>query len=255
MESFRQLLEYIKQDFEIEQDLEINSDFIKLFHKEFNKYHEKIMENMDFLDEETFESKTPISTWFKEKKEHPKYIRCRNNLYALICVSQDIVGSEMLKGFQNMNPENMHEYMQQMFSGDNNPFSELLDNSPLGDLLKNPQLKEMMEGLAEKFKDINIEELLQQFQSGNFDMSQLSGLLGGLGSLGGTGANNPLGNAMNLLGPLLGNGEDEMAGLTPQQRAKLRRERAKTEYRRKVRAREKERKKNRSGNNKKKRRG
>ena len=55
----------------------------------------------------------------------------------------------------------------------------------------------------------------------------------------------------SLLGPMMGGGDDEMAGLTPQQRAKARRDKKRIEYRRKIRAKEK----NKKGRNNRKKRG
>ena len=261
MESFKQLLGYIKSSFGVEENIvntfDVNLEFIKTFHQEFNKYQEKMHEGLDFLDAEDFENKTPVSTWFKENKEHDKYIECRNNLYALVCVSQDIMGSEMLKNLHDINPDNIHEYVQNMFGGEDSPLGDMLENSPLADLFKNGELKDMLSKLMEKLKDIDLEGIMKQFQDGNFDMSQLSGLLSGLdlGGIMGGGAGGPgMTSAMNLLGGLMGGGDEEMAGLTPQQRAKVGADRRRAEYRRKIRAREKARKKGRN-NRKKKRKG
>jgi len=238
MESFKQLVGYIRKDFEISEDevLEISSEFVQIFHKEFGKYQEKISESLDFLNGSEFEQKTKISLWFKEKSSHENYKLACNNLYALVCVSQDIVGNEMIKNFGNLEGDNIHEQIQNMFS-EGSPLSGLLENSPLADLLKNESLKPMIDNLLEKLKDIDIDKIMEDFQSGNFDMGNIQELLGGL-----VGGNHPgLNNMMNLIGPMMGNigGDDEMTGLSPQQRSKLRRDRKRTEYRRKIRAKEK----------------
>ena len=285
MESFKQLLGYVRKDFGLEDTediIEVNSEFIKIFHKEFNKYQEKMQESLDFLDSDEFVHTTPISKWFKKfkgveaieeviavevegeegtvvesvkgveavegKEGHPNYQKCCNNLYALVCISQDILGNEMIKNFGNISGDNIHEQIQNMFSEDS-PLSGLLENSPLADLLKNESIKPMLDNLLTKLKDLDIEKMMADFQSGNFDMGNVQELLGGFMG----GANNPgLNNVMNLLGPMMGGlgGGDEMAGLSPQQRAKARREKKTTEYRRKVRAREKAKRKKR-GNKKK----
>lgn len=237
MQSFKQLLNYIQKDFEVSEELEVNLEFVKSFHKEFTKHQEQMQESLNFLDLEEFVQLTVISKWFKENKEHENYKVCCNNLYALICVSQDILGNEMIKSFGTLNGDNIHEQIQNMFNADS-PFAGLLENSPLADLLKNEQLKPMLDNLLEKFKDIDIDKLMKDFQSGEFDMGNVQELLGGFMG----GGNNPaMTNIMNMLGPMMGagGGDSEMAGLTPQQRAKVRRERKKTEYRRKIRAKEK----------------
>ena len=284
MESFKQILEYIKTDFEINNDIlgkkpiiplteeekkfqeegklpsheqikEVDMDFIKLFHQEFNKYQEKITGNMDFLDEEGFKQKTSISLWFKVKREHENFQKCKNNLYALLCISQDIMGNEMLKGLNGMNADNMHEYLEKMLGDvENSPLSELFKNSPLGDILNNPELKEMITGFMDKIKNIDMDKIMKSIQSG--DIGELSKMAQELGLTSG-GANNPLGSAMNLLGGLMGGDAEEaaLANLTPQQRAKLRREKAKTEYRRKIRAQEKEKERKRKARGNRKKRG
>lgn len=250
MESFKQLLGYVRKDFEITDeefgDIELNLEFMKNFHKEFSKNQEKMQESLDFLDTEDFLHITGVGKWFKSRKEHINYTVCCNNLYALVCISQDILGNEMIKTFGNFNGDNIHEQIQSMFSEDS-PLAGLLENSPLADLLKNEQLKPMLDNLLEKFKDIDIEKIMEDFQSGNFDMGNIQELLGGL-----VGGNHPgLTNIMNLIGPMIGNGDEEMVGLTPQQKSKIRRERKRTEYRRKIRAKEKARKKGKIGNRKK----
>lgn len=256
MESFKQVLNYIKKDFEINtEDLsEINMEFIKIFHKEFNKYQEQLKDNLDFLNSEEFKSLTPVSRWFKENKDHERFLICKNNLYTLLCVAQDIMGNEMLKGIRDMNPDNMHNFVENMLGGEDSPFGELLSNSPLGELFNNPEMKQKIQTLMDKLKNIDLEGMISQINSGNFDISQITNIMSDLGLAGQPSADNPLGSAMGLLSGLMGGEPDEMAGLTPQQRAKLRREKAKAEYRRKIRAKEKERKKKR-GNNRKKKRG
>ena len=250
MNSFKQILEYIKNDFEIEEKTqeEINIDFIKNFHKEFNTYHEKINDNLDFLDDERFASKTKVSLWFKNNRTHPNFVRCRNNLYTLICISQDVMGSELLKGLGDFNYNNINEYMNDILNntGGNNPLAEMIQNSPLKDMLNNPEIKDKIEKFMNKLKDINVEELLEKFQAGNIDISDITNIIRDLGLGNDTG----IGNIMNVLGPLLGGLHDENQGLSPQQRARLRRERKKAEYRRKIRAREKAKKKD--GNRKRK---
>lgn len=205
--------------------------------------------NLDFLDNEDFEKMTFVSKWFKENKENDNYNRCYNNLYSLICISQDIVGNEMIKGLGDINMDNIHESIQSMFSGDS-PLSEMFENSPLADLFNNEQFKPMIEGLLEKLKDLNIDELMSSMQSGNFDTSKLQNIIGGL--MGDNGNNPALSSAMGLLNGMLPGGgvNDETAGMTPQQKASYRRNKKRKEYRRKIRAKEKERKK-RSGNRKK----
>ena len=277
MDSFRQILNYIKSDFEISEEekenvIEVNMDFIKLFHKEFNKFQEKFDDNLSFLDsvenkssEESgekeeeekkeankFEHLTVISRWFKNNRDHPKFAICKNNLYALICLSQDIMGTEMIKGLQGLNgidPNNFHEYIQNIMGGDS-PIAELLKNSPLGEMLSNPELKNMIESIMEKLKNIDIEDIMRRVQNG--DISAITSLLGEFG--GAAGSNPALANAMGLFGGLMGGGDDEMVGMTPQQRANYLREKRRTEYRRKIRAQEKDKKKKRDGNRKKKRR-
>lgn len=237
MQVFKQLLGYIKKDFDIEEkeELEINLEFVKTFHKEFNKYHDKF-ETMEFLFIEEFKELTPISQWFKNNKDHEKFEECKNNLYALVCVSQDIVGNEMLKDLNNINPENMHEYIQNIIGGDNSPLSEMFEKSPLGDLLKNPELKGTIEKVMNQLKNINFDELLKNFTNNEGGMPDLSNIMNSLSGLGGD--NPALSSAMSLLGGMLGE-DDELSGLTPQQKAKIRAERRRTEYRRKIRAREK----------------
>lgn len=256
MESFKQILKYIEKDFEIEKGIEIvDIEFVKLFHKEFNKFQEKMKDGLDFLSSEDFKIMTKISVWFKIKKEHENYSICKNNLYTLLCVAQDIVGSEMLKGLKDMNGENMHEYIEKMFGDvENSPLAEILKETPLGEILNDPQLKQKIQTIMEKLKNIDIQGMMNKIQSGNFDIGEITNLMGEIGLGGQIGdVNNPLGNAMNLVNGLMGSNVDPMAGLTPQQRAKLRREQAKKEYRRKIRAREKEKKKKRrsQGNRKK----
>ena len=251
MDSFKQLLGYIRTDFEIKEDediIEINSEFIKQFHKEFTKYQEQIQLNLDFLDNEDFKQMTPLSKWFKEHKEHENYKTCYNNLYSLLCISQDILGNEMIKGLGDINMDNIHESIQNIFS-DNSPLSEMFENSPFADLFKNEQLKPMIEGLLDKLKGLNLDELMNDMQSGNFDPSKLQDILSDL--MGGNGNNPALTSAMGLLsGMFSGGGNDEMIGMTPQQKASFRRDKKRTEYRRKIRAKEKGKK-----NNRKKRRG
>lgn len=263
MESFKQILDYIKKDFEIEDTTEITMDFIKLFHKEFNKDQENIKDNLEFLDKEDFESKTMISKWFKENREHDKFIICRNNLYTLLCIAQDIMGAEMLKGIKDMNPENMQEYIEGLLGDNSNsPLAELLQNSPFGEFLNNPELKQNIKNMMEKLKKIDINGLMQQIQSGNFDIGQITNIMNELGLAQPGDASNPLGSAMSLLGGLMGGDADPMANLTPAERARVRREKAKQDYRRKIRAAEKAKKAKRRAqgnrknrNNKKRRNG
>ena len=255
MNSFKQLIGYVRKDLGIpeEEVLEVTTEFVQIFHKEFAKYQEKMPESLDFLNEEDFESKTQVSKWFKENFEHENYKLACNNLYSLVCVSQDIIGNEMIKNFGNLEGDNIHEQIQNMFS-EGSPLSGLLENSPLADLFKNESLKPMIDNLLEKLKDIDIDKIMKDFQSGDFDMGNIQELLGGI--MGG-GNNAGLNNMMNMLGPMMGSlgggaGDSEMAGLTPQQRSKARREKKRTEMRRKVRAREKAKK---NGRNKRKKRG
>lgn len=254
MESFKQILGYVKNDFDIKEEIEINMKFIKDFHKEFNKYQEQMQnrdlsflentENVEINTEEKsenlgFVSITPISKWFKENKNHENYNLCLNNLYSLLCISQDIIGNEMLKGFQDINPENMGDYIKNML-GDDSPLKDMLDNSPLGGLLKNGELKGMVENVMNKMKDLDIEGLMKKFNDGNLDLSNLPVLLNDLGLSELLGKNGKgIGSIMNLLTGFMDSGNSEMAGMSPQQRAKYRREKKRIEMRRKVRAREK----------------
>lgn len=252
MESFSQIIDYIKSDFGIpdvnpykedenkDHKIVVSMEFIKNFHKEFNTYQEEIVENLKFLDEEKFEHITPVSKWFKENREHENFVKCRNNLYALLCISQDLMGNEMLKGLKSLgdiNSENIHEHLQALFGDDaNSPFAELLKDSPILDLLKNENLKDMIANISEKLKNVDLDGLIKSINEGNFDMQQITSLISQF-----SGGNPGISNAMNLLGNMMTPDAEQSAlsHLTPEQRAAYRREKAKAEYRRKIRAREK----------------
>ena len=73
--------------------------FIKYFLEEVEEVQ---TEEGDLKTVSKFEQLTVVSQWFKENKEHPKYQENLLNLYAMLCVSQDILGSEVLKELSNL---------------------------------------------------------------------------------------------------------------------------------------------------------
>ena len=272
MNCFKHLFDTLKTNFEIEGEIEVNQDFVSNFHKEFTKYEENIEKcDMGFLDEmeevktqseegeekvemkPKFEQLTMVSQWFKDNKEHPKYQENMYNLYAMLCVSQDMLGREVLKGISDLkfDSENFDDSLKKLLEDES--FNKMFKGTPLESFLDPEKIKPMIDNFMNKIKELGLEELLKDFQEGNLDEEKIKNAVSTLMSkfLGGSNGNGPdLSGLMSMagdlgLGNLLGASAD---GLTPQQKAKLRREKAKADYRRKVREREKAKKKKRNGN-------
>ena len=271
MNCFTHLFNTIKKNFDIEGEIEVNKELIGNFHKEFTKYQENIENcNMEFLEEveevqteegdlktvSKFEQLTVVSQWFKENKEHPKYQENLLNLYAMLCVSQDILGSEVLKELSNLkfDSENFDDSLKHLLEDES--LAKMFKGTPLESMLDAEKVKPMIDSFMNKIKELGLEDVLKDFQEGNLNEEKMKEVISRLMSkfLGGSNGRGPdLSGLMSMAGDLgLGNllGADPK-GLTPQQKAKLRRAKQQADYRRKIREREKAKKKKRTGNRKK----